>query len=78
MTLFGISLGSLLGGAAIVETVFSWPGIGKLAVDSIFNRDYPMIQFYGLFMAVVFVFANLLVDISYAALDPRVRLERKS
>ena len=78
LTLFGISLGSLLGGAAIVETIFSWPGIGKLAVDSIFNRDYPMIQFYGLFMAVVFVFANLLVDISYAALDPRVRLERKS
>jgi peptide/nickel transport system permease protein len=78
LTMFGISFGNLLGTACIVETVFSWPGIGKLAVDSIFNRDYPMIQFYGLFMAVVFVLANLAVDLSYALLDPRVQLERRS
>ena len=78
VTMFGISLGSLLGGAVIVETIFAWPGVGKFAVDSIFNRDYPVIQGYALFMALFFVLANLLVDISYGLLDPRIRLERRS
>lgn len=76
VTLLGMSFGHLLGGAVIVETIFAWPGVGKFAVDSIFNRDYPVIQGYALFMAVVFVLANLLVDISYVFLDPRIRLER--
>ncbi len=75
VTLLGMSFGHLLGGAAIVETIFAWPGVGKFAVDAIFNRDYPVIQGYALFMAVVFVVLNLLVDISYVLLDPRVRLE---
>jgi peptide/nickel transport system permease protein len=78
VTLFAMSLGYLLGGTVIVETVFSWPGIGKYAVDAIFNRDYPVIQGYVLWMAVIFVLANLLVDISYRFLDPRIRLERGS
>lgn len=78
VTLFAMSLGFLLGGTVIVETVFSWPGIGKYAVDAIFNRDYPVIQGYVLWMAVIFVLANLLVDISYRFLDPRIRLERGS
>ncbi len=76
VTLLGMSFGSLLGGAVIVETIFAWPGVGKFAVESIFNRDYPVIQGYALIMAVVFVLANLLVDISYVFLDPRIRLER--
>ncbi|MEW6573378.1 MAG: nickel ABC transporter permease [Bacillota bacterium] len=76
VTLLGMSFGHLLGGAAIVETVFAWPGVGKFAVDSIFARDYPVIQGYALFMAGVFVLVNLLVDVSYTFLDPRIRLER--
>lgn len=76
VTLLGMSIGHLLGGTVIVETVFAWPGVGKFAVDAIFNRDYPVIQGYALFMALVFVLANLLVDISYVFLDPRIRLER--
>lgn len=78
VTIFGMSFGNLLGGAVIIETIFAWPGIGKFAVDSIFNRDYPVIQGYALFMAMIFVLANLLVDISYRLLDPRIRLERRS
>ena len=65
VTMFGMSFGGLLGGSVIIETIFAWPGIGKFAVDSIFNRDYPVIQGYVLFMAVIFVVANLIVDISY-------------
>lgn len=77
VTLFGMSFGHLLGGAVIVETIFAWPGVGKFAVDSIFNKDYPVIQGYALFMAVVFVLANLMVDLVYGLLDPRIRLEGK-
>lgn len=76
VTLLGMSFGHLLGGAAIVETVFSWPGVGKFAVDAIFNRDYPVIQGYALLMAVIFVLANLAVDLSYTYLDPRIRMEK--
>ncbi|PKM48028.1 MAG: nickel ABC transporter permease subunit NikB [Firmicutes bacterium HGW-Firmicutes-8] len=76
VTAFGMSFGHLLGGTVIVETVFAWPGMGKFLVDAIFNRDYPVVQGYVLFMAFVFVFANLAVDISYHFLDPRIRLER--
>ena len=73
-TVTGIRFGHLLGGAAIVETVFAWPGIGKYVVDSIYDRDYPTIQGFVLFMGTVFVLLNLLVDVSYVWLDPRVRL----
>ncbi|MCL6610370.1 MAG: ABC transporter permease [Peptococcaceae bacterium] len=76
VTLLGMSFGHLLGGAVIVETIFAWPGVGKFAVEAIFNRDYPVIQGYALFMSLVFVLANLLVDISYVFIDPRIRLGR--
>ena len=73
-TVSGIRFGHLLGGAVIVETVFAWPGIGKFVVDSIYDRDYPTIQGFVLFMGTVFVLIDLLVELSYVWLDPRVRL----
>lgn len=74
ITAFSISFGHLLGGTVIVETIFTWPGIGKFAVNAIFNRDYPVIQAYVLFMALVFVLVNTMVDIFYQLLDPRIEL----
>lgn len=74
VTVIGLELGSLLGGAILTEQVFSWPGIGRLAVEAITNRDFPLVQGTILFFAVVFVIVNLLVDLSYSVLDPRVRL----
>ena len=73
VTLFGISIGNLMGGATIVESIFSWPGVGKLAVDSITARDYPMIQGYVVWMALIFLAINFLVDLSWRFLDPRIR-----
>jgi peptide/nickel transport system permease protein len=72
VTALGISLGHLLGGAVIVETIFGWPGIGKYAVDAIFLRDYPVIQGFVLYMAIVFLLVNLAVDLTYRRLDPRL------
>ncbi|KJF26986.1 nickel transporter permease NikB [Clostridium aceticum] len=77
VTIFGMSLGHLLGGTVIVETIFAWPGIGKYLVDSIFTRDYPVVQGYVLLMALIFVTVNLMVDISYTFIDPRMRLSGK-
>lgn len=74
ITVIGIQLGNLLGGAVIVETVFGWPGIGRLLVDAIFQRDYPLVQASILFITATFIVINLLVDISYVFLDPRIRL----
>ena len=74
VTIIGVRFGQLLAGAVIVETVFAWPGIGKLMVDSIYDRDYPTIQGFVLFMGTVFVLLNLIVDLSYVWLDPRIRL----
>ena len=74
VTLLGIQLGQLLGGVVITETVFSWPGIGKLTVDAIFARDYPVVQGAVLVTATLFVLINLATDLIYTALDPRVRL----
>ncbi len=74
VTLIGIQLGQLLGGVVITETVFSWPGIGKLTVDAIFARDYPVVQGAVLMTATLFVVINLVTDLIYTALDPRVRL----
>lgn len=78
ITLIGLSIGSLLGGTAIVETIFVWPGLGKLVIDAIALRDYPLIQGYVVWMAVIFVVINLLTDMSYRLLDPRVKLSRET
>jgi oligopeptide ABC transporter, permease protein appB len=75
ITLMALSFGSLLGGSAIVESIFMWDGIGKLAIESIKLRDYPVILAYVLWMAFIYVFINLLADISYYFLDPRLRVE---
>lgn len=74
VTAFGMGLGHLLGGTVLVETIFSWPGVGKYLVNSIFGRDYAVIQGYVLFMALIFVTLNLIVDLSYSFIDPRIRL----
>lgn len=77
ITFVGLQLGFLLGGAVIVETIFAWPGIGKLLVDSIYARDFALVQGCVLFIAVIFALSNLAVDIIYAYLDPRIRYEKK-
>ena len=74
ITLLALSIGSLLGGTAIIESIFMWDGVGKLAVDSITMRDYPMIQAYVVWMAIIYVVVNLVTDILYHVLDPRIRL----
>lgn len=74
VTMTGIQFGTLLGGAAIVETVFAWPGIGKFLVDSISARDYPVIQGFVIVAGTTFLLVNLAVDVAYAWLDPRIRL----
>jgi len=75
VTVAGLSIGALLGGSVIVETVFNWPGVGKLLVDSIKERDFPITMGCVLIFACVFVLVNLIVDLLYAVLDPRIRLE---
>ena len=74
VTLLALSIGSLLGGTAIIESIFMWDGVGKLAVDAITMRDYPLIQAYVVWMAVIYVLVNLITDLLYHALDPRIRL----
>ena len=74
ITLLALSIGSLLGGTAIVESIFMWDGVGKLAVDAITMRDYPLIQAYVVWMAIIYVMVNLITDLLYHALDPRIRL----
>lgn len=76
ITLLALSVGSLLGGTTIVETIFMWDGVGKMAVDAITMRDYPIVQAYVAWMAVIYVLVNLATDIIYHYLDPRVRLAR--
>ena len=73
ITMLGLQLGALLGGAVVTETIFSRPGLGRLAVDAILNRDFPLVQGTVLVAAVVYVVVNLVVDIAYAAVDPRIR-----
>jgi ABC-type dipeptide/oligopeptide/nickel transport system permease component len=73
ITVLGISIGALLGGSVVIESIFMWPGIGKLVMDSITARDYPVIQGFVILMAVIYVVVNLLIDISYRFLDPRVK-----
>jgi peptide/nickel transport system permease protein len=75
ITVIGLQVGGLLAGAILTETIFSWPGMGRLVVNRILARDYPSVQGSVLAIALVFVFVNLMVDISYAYLDPRIRYE---
>ena len=75
VTLIGLQFGTLLGGAVVTETIFAWPGVGRLAVQSIFVRDYPVVQAGVLVLALVFVAINLGVDLLYGTLDPRIRDE---
>jgi peptide/nickel transport system permease protein len=74
ITLLGLQLGALLAGAVITETVFSWPGIGLLTIESIQSRDYPVVQACVLLISVTYVMVNLLTDLAYAWIDPRIRL----
>jgi peptide/nickel transport system permease protein len=74
ITVLGLQLGTLLGGAVIVESVFAWPGVGRLLVEAISNRDYPLVQAAILVITAVFIAINIVVDLSYGYLDPRVRL----
>ena len=75
ITLLALSIGSLLGGTAIVESIFMWDGVGKMAVDAITMRDYPVIQAYVIWMAVIYVVVNLVTDLIYGCLDPRTRIK---
>ena len=77
VTLIGISFGSMLGGTTIVESIFSWPGVGKLAVDAITARDYPVIQSYVVWMAVIYLSINYLIEFLYPLLDPRTGRRRQ-
>jgi len=72
ITLIGLQAGYVLGGAVVIESIFNWPGVGNLALQSIQQRDFPMVQGTVLVIAVVFTVVNFLVDLTYAALDPRV------
>lgn len=74
ITLLALSIGNLMGGTTIVETIFMWDGVGKMAVDAITMRDYPIVQAYVAWMAVIYVVVNLITDILYHYMDPRVRL----
>ena len=73
ITLLGMSIGWLLGGVAVIEMVFSWPGIGNMAVRGIMMRDYPLIEGFVLWISIVYMFVNFLVDVSYTYLDPKLR-----
>jgi peptide/nickel transport system permease protein len=76
VTLMGLQFGTLLGGAAVTETVFAWPGLGKLMVDAVYVRDFPQIQASVLLLAVTYVVVNLIVDLLYVFIDPRIRYGR--
>jgi len=76
LTISAFQLGQLLGGAAVIETIFAWPGIGKLAIDSILQRDYPVVQAVLLVSTALFVVINLVVDALYAVIDPRITADR--
>lgn len=77
ITVIGSEIGGLLGGAVVTESIFSWPGVGRLAVNSISKRDYPMIQGITLLLCTSYLVINLIVDIIYAWIDPRIRLDKK-
>ncbi len=78
VTAMGMHVGEVLGGAVVAEVIFAWPGVGRYAVSAIYNRDFPVMQCFILMMTLIFVLCNLLTDILYAALDPRIRLNEGS
>ena len=73
ITMFGLSIGSLLGGTAVVEIIYNWPGMGSMAIKAIACRDYPMVQAYVLMIAIMYMVINIIVDLSYTYLDPRIK-----
>lgn len=73
LTILGLQIAALLGGAVITETIFAWPGMGRLAIDSIYNRDFMVVEAVVVLMATFFVLVNLIVDILYSVIDPRIR-----
>ena len=75
VTVLGLQFAQLLGGAVVTETIFAWPGIGRLVVEAIFNRDFPIVQGVVLVVSLVFVVVNLRVDVAYVVIDPRIRVE---
>jgi ABC-type dipeptide/oligopeptide/nickel transport system permease component len=75
ITIVGLELGTLLGGAVITETVFAWPGVGRLAVKAIYNRDFPVVQASVFMLSLIFIALNFLVDILYTYIDPRVKFD---
>jgi ABC-type dipeptide/oligopeptide/nickel transport system permease component len=77
ITVIGLQVGAIIGGAFVVETIFLWPGIGQLAVSSILAKDYPMVQGVVLLSAFSYMAANLIVDVCYAFLDPRIRFDKQ-
>ena len=78
ITIIGVDFGSYLSGAVLTESIFGWPGIGRFALDAILKRDFPVIQGTVLFTAMMFILANLIVDLLYGVVDPKVRLERSN
>lgn len=78
VTILGLQMGALLGGVVVVETVFAWPGIGRLVVDGILKKDFPIVQAGVLAIAIAYIFINLIVDLTYAVIDPRIRLANKN
>lgn len=76
VTILGVYFASMLGGAFVVETIFAWPGVGRTVVEAVFSRDFPVVQVGVLLTSVLFVLSNLLVDLSYGLIDPRIRHER--
>jgi len=75
ITILGLRLQMLFGGSVIIETVFSWPGLGRLAIDAVYNKDYPVIMAFNLIIAVIVLFSNLLTDIIYSFIDPRIKYD---
>ena len=73
VTMTGLQFGALLGGAVVTETIFAWPGIGRLMIQALYNRDYPLVQGTMIFFALIFLVVNILVDILYSWIDPRIR-----
>jgi peptide/nickel transport system permease protein len=74
VTIIGLSLPFLFGGAVVVETIFSWPGMGRLAVDAIYARDYPVVLAINFVVAAIVIVGNLLTDVAYGFLDPRIKV----
>src|SRR5205823_4434526 len=77
VTVFGVAFATLLGGAVVLETVFTWPGLGALMINSVNSRDYPTVEVLLLIYVVTFVVINFLTDVSYSLIDPRIRLSER-